>query len=446
VAYKVFGGLLTSDEALPQQPSHDTAPSWSSMLETSLSGLVRSESPSSPAGEASFEMYSVVEAQGQVELPHLKDRQEAMPWQAHPMAACNRKPEPQGSEEARILGEAVSSFCKLGYGDLVEFYSDSQFLVNEKKFRDKDGWVQEAYVSYISIHDPQAHIGAELDLLLQSAHRFSSRPIVVANFGKVVPESWTPEKYPNLLLMHAKPMRNPALFNFNKIRAMMFTLVRTGIVVDADQFLNSGFDRMFVRTAEEVTASYPYPILPVHWMTRDPDADCGYHVYDWHFQDSSAPRRTMRWAHAHPTFTFHAVPFLAKWTLYSIAPVASEAPMWFRQQGHMEDEDMLNVGLWSEGVSKQWCKFDIPFPGDFRLFKEQVTNGPQTYPDTKWFPRGIPLAFYSAHAAKDPQESFQWLQFLWSGDGERKHIYYNGSWFESGKDLHNFDPSLKCMV
>mmetsp|Transcript_31427 Transcript_31427/g.73396 ORF Transcript_31427/g.73396 Transcript_31427/m.73396 type:complete len:458 (-) Transcript_31427:48-1421(-) len=382
-----------------------------------------------------------------VELPHLKDRREVMPWANVPLVACDSEPEPKGSDEARILKDAVKSFCKLGYGELVEFYSDSRFGANNLAFRDDDGWVQEAYVSYIAIKGNESHVGAEMDLLLQSVHRFSSRPIILVNFGEFVPESWTPETYPNLLLMHARPCRNPVLFNLNKLRATIFTMVRTGIVVDADQFLNSGFDRMFARTAEEVTADYPYPIMPVHWTSRDPESFDGYQDYAFHFKDpAGAPKPTMRWGHAHPTFTFHAIPFMAKWTLRAIAPHRSQAPQWFAKEGWMEDEDVLNVGLWSEGATKQWCKFDIPFPSDFDLYLTQG-SWKTKYNDTKWFPQGIPLAFYSAHAAKIPAESLQYLNALSEvRHMERKAIYHNGSWFDSAADLQKFDPSLKCIL
>mmetsp|Transcript_70669 Transcript_70669/g.132261 ORF Transcript_70669/g.132261 Transcript_70669/m.132261 type:complete len:450 (-) Transcript_70669:54-1403(-) len=434
--------LQRSDANVGSQdaPQRSQGKQWGSLLEAGVSAVMRSSS--SPG--AAFESYAEEEKLDHVELPHLRDRQERMPWQAQSIAACGRHPG-GSSDEARNLMAALKSFCDIGLGELAKFYTDPQFLSNDKKFRDEDGWVPEAYVSYISISDPQAHIGAELDLLLQSAHRFSSRPIVVANFGSIVPASWTPERYPNLLLVHAKPMEDDFPPNFNKIRAMMFTKVQTGIVVDADQFLSTGCDRIFARTREEITSQYPYPILPVHWMSRDPEGDCGYHVYDWHFVDERAPKRTMRWGHAHPTFTHYAYPFLAKWTLYAITPRKAKAPVWVRRQGHLEDEDMLNIALWSAGATKQWCKFDVPFPSDFSIFKEQGSNA-HTYPDSKWFPHGIPLVFYSAHAAKDPQESYEWLQFLWGGDGGRKHIYYNGSWFESGQELHNYDPSLKCIV
>eukprot|EP00445_Apocalathium_hangoei_P035684 CAMPEP_0203944888 /NCGR_PEP_ID=MMETSP0359-20131031/80553_1 /ASSEMBLY_ACC=CAM_ASM_000338 /TAXON_ID=268821 /ORGANISM="Scrippsiella Hangoei, Strain SHTV-5" /LENGTH=64 /DNA_ID=CAMNT_0050875987 /DNA_START=72 /DNA_END=263 /DNA_ORIENTATION=- len=55
----------------------------------------------------------------------------------------------------------------------------------------------------------------------------------------------------------------------NKIRAMLLAKARVGIVLDSDQFVYRGAEALFARTKEEVTAAYPYPIMPVHWMSHD---------------------------------------------------------------------------------------------------------------------------------------------------------------------------------
>merc|ERR1740121_1725442 len=62
-----------------------------------------------------------------------------------------------------------------------------------------------------------------------------------------------------------------------------------------------------------------------------------------------------------------------------------------------EDEDMLNVAMWRVGVNKSWCKFDN-YP-QLYLAGDQLQR--DLYKDVKWFPGGVPLVFYSSHAAKD---------------------------------------------
>merc|ERR1711957_806275 len=103
--------------------------------------------------------------------------------------------------------------------------------------------------------------------------------------------------------------------------------------------------------AEETTKEYPYPIQPVHWMTRDPEASDMKgqpETYKWTWKSpEGAPNRTMRWGHAHPTWSHFALPWIAKWTSYVLAPqlFMKEAPAWLLKQGYFEDEDLMNVAL-----------------------------------------------------------------------------------------------------
>ena len=41
-----------------------------------------------------------------------------------------------------------------------------------------------------------------------------------------------------------------------------------GCQLDADMIVGKYCDRLFDATEKEVTPQYPYPIMPVHWMTR----------------------------------------------------------------------------------------------------------------------------------------------------------------------------------
>merc|ERR1719232_932897 len=97
----------------------------------------------------------------------------------------------------------------------------------------------------MSLKEKLDNIGGEEDLLVQSIHHFSAMPIVVANFGNLVPASWTPERFPNLVLMHARNIADlRKSFTFNKHTAMMFSKIKSGLFLDADQFVNHGVDDM----------------------------------------------------------------------------------------------------------------------------------------------------------------------------------------------------------
>mmetsp|Transcript_109861 Transcript_109861/g.342428 ORF Transcript_109861/g.342428 Transcript_109861/m.342428 type:complete len:488 (+) Transcript_109861:81-1544(+) len=383
------------------------------------------------------------------------------PWTrpgARPLAAC-----PAGEDDGRHLAlseadgnlhQALATFCKAGLGPLTEFFVDERFAAAAARLRATDGWLPQAFVSFVGLTlSNGARIGAEMDLLIQSVHHFSEKPIVVVNFGSLVPTTWTPDRFPRLILMHARDAKalTGKSFNFNKLTAMMFTKVKTGIALDADQWVNHGLDYLFGRAEEETTKDYPYPIMPVHWMSRDPESNDmrGYpDSYTFHFASSGGPRRSMRWGHAHPTWAHHALPWLAIWTARVLAPAKTGAPRWLQEQGWVEDEDLLNMALWDANATKQWCKYDTPSPGDFRLYlSQQVQERTKVMPDSKWFPNGIAYIFFTAHDAKKPRESYQLLRQLWSlDDDSRRAVYYGGHWFGSGKALQRFDPALKCMA
>jgi len=335
-------------------------------------------------------------------------------------------------------------------GSLVEFFVDPRFQSHYERFKGSDGWIDKAFLTYMGLGGANDTISGEEDLLVQSVHHFSTAPIVVTNFNARVPDSMTLDRFPNLVLMHARSTSTIGKsFNFNKFTAMLFAKVKRGLVLDADQFVNHGVDYMLQRAAEETTAQYPYPIMPVHWMSRDPEssdmADYPAH-YTWVFKSPDAPTRTMRWGHAHPTWSHHALPWLAKWTSYALAPDATKPPAWLTDQGHLEDEDLMNVAMWADNATKQWCKYDLPGPGDFEVYLKQVGQ-PGMWKDSKFYPHGIPLVFFTAHAAKEPDTSHKWLSKLWDDtDDRRKPILYNGQWFNSSAALRAHDAALRCII
>ena len=153
-------------------------------------------------------------------------------------------------------------------------------------------------------------------------------------------------------------------FNFNKFRSMMIR-VKTGLQLDADMIVGKYCDILFKATEKEVTPDYPYPIMPVHWMTRYREAGRkidGYDVYALSYPDGWPSR--IRWAHCHPTWTYHALPFIAdtlmckldheKWSSSPRviaklgASPARNPPMYMG-----EDEDILNILLWRYKALKQ---------------------------------------------------------------------------------------------
>jgi hypothetical protein len=66
--------------------------------------------------------------------------------------------------------------------------------------------------------------------------------------------------------------KNRMSFNFNKFRSMILR-VKVGVQLDADMLLGPNCDKLFDATEREITAEYPYPIMPVHWMSRYKEQD-----------------------------------------------------------------------------------------------------------------------------------------------------------------------------
>jgi len=338
---------------------------------------------------------------------------------------------------------AMQKLCGKNRSSLMEAWIDPLFKRNYQKIYDSSGWVDEAFVNFFAAPNNASAFAQETELLIDSVHRFSAKPIIVFDFtlnGCPMP-MWTPERFPRLVLLHATPIQPGVRFSFNKIRAMLLANVRTGIALDSDQFVFRGVDRLFSRTQQEVTASYPYPIMPVHWMSRDA-TDKEYSGYNFICPD--CPKRTMRWGHAHPTWTFHALPFLGDMLAGQLDPAIHVLKTKVRV---FEDEDALNVGLWAVGATKQWCKFDVPFPVLFLDYAKNASASLEScckYEDPKWFPNGIPLMFYTAHAAKNVTEARMVMDVLSAlGPTPPPPIFYDGAFYKSDVKLPN---TISCLT
>ncbi|CAK0820088.1 unnamed protein product, partial [Prorocentrum cordatum] len=111
-------------------------------------------------------------------------------------------------------------------------------------------------------------------------------------------------------------------------------------------------DRLLLRTRQEVTEAYPYPMMPTHFLDRDPENARFKEGNFLNFNCAKCPRPTMRWGQAQPSWTYWALPFLGRWLA---AKIDGREEMGVPTAGIQEDEDLLNVALWKEGATKAWC-------------------------------------------------------------------------------------------
>ena len=234
----------------------------------------------------------------------------------------------------------------------------------------------------------------------------------------------------------------------------MMLRIKVGVQLDADMINGPNCDRLFDATEKEITASYPYPIMPVHWMTRyDGKAEGmrvdGYTQYataypgDPPTRDPHWPPR-QRWAHCHPTWTWHALPFIADALMCKMDMEIWRASARVQKGlGHSapepnpkaymnEDEDLLNILLWRHKAPKQWCKWDVE-PGLYRSFLAQSTS--QTMmPDKKWYPGGVPLVYLSMHNTKETVETDKLLKTMIGGASD-KYLYFNHKYYANAESL-----------
>lgn len=422
-------------------------------------------------------------------------------WQLNPMlmptqlaestgsrliSSCDIFEEGQSSEAGRVQWQAAEAFCSPAWEihagsdpalktgqkkvelsnmqELMKVRIDARFLKIYEKYVDEDGWIPRAYVNYYA-GAPDGKHALMSDELIRSVHLFSSELIVVFHLGSLTPEKWTPERYPRLLLMHLAPLgpKVQRSFNYNKLRSLLVSRVRVGVQLDSDQFVAPGADYMFNMTAREVTKDYPIPILPVHYFSFT-QKDAPSNIW-WRRFCPDPPKcelHSMRWSHAHPTWTFWALPWLGKWLrrLFRDEVLLAESDKGsLRIADIPEDEDMLNVAAWEDKVTKQWCKFD----NDRTEFEEFIRWDPSMgskcpsgtgcsniMADVRFYPKGAAKAHFTAHNAKDPKETSKWIDRINArykkGLYPTKVIVYQGRLFSSGEELRKEFPAMPCLL
>jgi len=390
----------------------------------------------------------------------------------------------QGFRAAAVQWEAVQPLCqpklwetqglaeagpKALDGALVQHllkaWVDPRFVGNYVRLYNASGWIPRAFVNYYS-GATGGKIQRMTEELIKSVHSFSVHPIVVVHYGMTPAPHWTQEDYPRLVLLNAAPIPPHAerSFHFNKFRAMLMARALTGVELDSDQFVAPGVDALFDRTEEEVTRDYPLPILPAHFWPYGPEDKNlgGPALWSRYCPASDCKWQSARWGHAHPTWTFWALPFLGRWLRRNFRdetlPARRDSQMPpLRVTSVTEDEDLLNAGTWEEEGFKQWCKFDLPDPSEFRTLldspaaalKCQGHGCGDIQGDPRFNAGGVAKVFYTAHHAVDPDESKRFVQEILKRHRQGSlppPILYRGRFFRDGRELKRAHPTLECLI
>eukprot|EP00419_Tripos_fusus_P055867 CAMPEP_0172802802 /NCGR_PEP_ID=MMETSP1075-20121228/4097_1 /TAXON_ID=2916 /ORGANISM="Ceratium fusus, Strain PA161109" /LENGTH=438 /DNA_ID=CAMNT_0013641119 /DNA_START=56 /DNA_END=1372 /DNA_ORIENTATION=- len=332
----------------------------------------------------------------------------------------------------------------------MEVFLDSRFVQQYSNFYGPDGWMDRAWVNYAKADGRGDYWALLTERLVDSIHRHSAYPIVVVNFGEVGIPDLEPERFPRLILLHARGFPKGMSFNFNKLRAVLFSHVKTGASLDSDMMMvGRHADQLLQRTEEEVTESYPWPMMPTHFLTRDPRESgkgLGNHFL---YECAGCPTPTMRWGQAQPSWTFWSLPFFARWWG---AKLAGRQEQGVNTLEIGEDEDLLNVALWREGATKAWCMYQMGGVGFVweNYFPEHAPGPSPFYGEPRFFPHGVPLGFFFSHAEKELGKVDQALEMLErhrnTTASPPKAFFHMMKFYDTFAQLKADHPDLKCTL
>lgn len=359
-------------------------------------------------------------------------------------------------EEEQILQGAIGGFCanpmrKPGMDAWVDCKYRNAFgaAVGNSQWSGRPTeheWIDRAWVTFFAGPSTGMKHSMMVTNLIRSIHFFSEYPIVVYVVGTPeLSQDWDPKVFPNLIIIHADGLETMnggvggISFNFNKFRSMMLR-IKVAVQLDADMVVGAHCDRLFDSTAAEITAEYPYPIMSVHWMSRYKEQGKqidGFGVYAVDYPKGWPER--IRWAHCHPTWTYHALPFIADalwnkldYTAWSTSPrvtaVLGPNPPQNPPEYMAEDEDILNILLWRYRAQKLWCKWDVE-PDIFEKYLLQQTAGQETMVDGRWFQDGVPLVIVTMHNTKHTAVIDTLLGKLARQGFPDKYLFWKGKYY-----------------
>ncbi|CAJ1402594.1 unnamed protein product [Effrenium voratum] len=294
---------------------------------------------------------------GSVFVPPLPP--EALSEGAEPLVSC----EGHGWSGTKLwelqLRKAMEPLCKeKALWPYLEVYLDTRFREQHGRLYGEDGWCEEAWVNFAARDAKGRRVSGYAkgltDQMVKSVHQYSSKPVVVVSFGSDAIPFLDPNRFPRMVLLHAR-MKAGLSFSFSGLRAALLARVKVGVNIEEDMmFVSPQADTLFARTREEITELYPFPMLPTHFLDRDPANKEAKYGNFLEFTvpgspDPRFPRPTLRWGQAQGTWSFWALPFVGRWLAAKLLG-REEQGVPTRSLG--EAEDLLNVGLWREKASK----------------------------------------------------------------------------------------------
>ncbi len=212
-----------------------------------------------------------------------------------------------------------------------------------------------------------------LQVLLDSVHYFSTRPIIVYGINDDIP--FTSQQYPHMIKRRMDLNLKKESIYYAKPQIILDSDIKYGVYVEADDILNEGVDSLFTtcRTIEQ------FPICPIH--PQDPNNQLPI------MQALRVNKKTMPYVHAHFLFSESCKPFIKEWYDTCLTCHPLKPANW--------DETILNVLLWKHENTKSIEIYDPSYPIlDYLLVGKPYPSYQKFYPDH--------LHYYMLHGCKDP--------------------------------------------
>jgi len=239
--------------------------------------------------------------------------------------------------------------------------------------------------AFVTITNSKKNYVELLDVLLDSVHLFSKRPIIVfsIDFDLIINHT----RHPRVTVKHISQRECGKSLFACKLLAMVSSNVVYGVQLEADAVVNYNIDLLF-----DMLHVWPYD-LPLASKHPDDPQNYNYEMVKYGVQHKSTP-----YMHATFAWTYRAYPFI-------------QNVLQLMQEGHFLganfDETAMNVMLWKAKANHTLCKYD-PF-GPLYIDKYEK---PQSAPECLPYCDGVYLILHGqkdSHTSKNILERLQKL-------------------------------------
>lgn len=225
--------------------------------------------------------------------------------------------------------------------------------------------------AFVTITNSQKNYIELLDVLLDSVHLFSTRPIIIFAIDFDLKINST--RHSRVIIERISQKDCGSTIFACKFLAIISSEVKYGVQLEADSVVNYNIDLLF-----DMIHLWPYdlPLAPKH--PDDP------HNYQYYMQQYRVKYRSIPYMHGTFVWSYRAYPFIRQILTYMQKGAFSDANC---------DETAMNIMLWKAKANHILCKYD-PFGPIYIEKYEQSQSTPTCSP----YCDGVYLIF---HGQKD---------------------------------------------